>query len=789
LCQQSPGAQGFSLSIAALLAYYNGNYLKYSKHPPNMLKVVRNITCGLALFVVASASAQVLKLQPLTTFGTNGDGTVRPGDVDFLNSTGELQRGMAWNPVTGHLLVVCRTNAASPTYNRVVVMDSVYGTNITTLDLNSLVLAGGNGSFLINAIAVADDGAIYAANLSNQQTPAEVVVYRWASEADPQTFVFAGDPANGIGGGTNRRWGDTFAAHGAGLNTEVLMASRGTVVAIFKPTDSSMGTFTATTLQTDTPVGALGVGLCFGAGNTFWGTSGAGGGGPLLQLSYDLGLGTATTLHAYSATNAAFPATVSPIAVLAASNLLAGVDTRAGADFTRLYDISDLNNPPVLLDRVSWYSNYNNNIFGGAVAFTTNSTLYALDSDNGISAYSLVSMPATPFSPSIILQPAGRTVVLTSNVTFTVAADGTAPLSYRWQFKSSTNTATTVDLPGATGTSYNIASAALTNSGNYTVIVTNLYGAVTSSIAALNVVSAAQKTYDGFDYTAGDNLTGKQNPNNFQIWYLNSGTSGKVEAGNLTYPGLAPSTGNRFTWTSASMSERLPIGTNISGTLYFSFLLKIADVGSFTSSDTIAGFGQNPADTAFSGKLNITSNSFQTYQLALYKGGGTVNGAVAPNLFTTNDTVMVVGNYTFNGGVADDACNLWLNPSPSTFGLDTPPTPTIGPITAGTDVVQLSYFFFRSTTHPLKKIADELRVGYSWAEVTPLAPVSLTINQSGTNVVLAWPVYQVGYILQGASDLSAPTWGTVPNPVISDATNFTVTVAATNSARYFRLIK
>ena len=129
------------------------------------------------------------------------------------------------------------------------------------------------------------------------------------------------------------------------------MASRGTVVSILKPTDSSATAFTATTLQTDTSAGALGYGLCFGAGNTFWAISGANGGGPLLELSYDLGAGTATTLHSYGATNAAFPATVSVISALVSSNLLVGLDTRPGPDMTRLYDISNLANPPIQLSR------------------------------------------------------------------------------------------------------------------------------------------------------------------------------------------------------------------------------------------------------------------------------------------------------------------------------------------------------------------------------------------------------------------------------------------------------
>src|SRR5207249_2437650 len=152
---------------------------------------MRKVFFTSVLFALAvfsnDASAQILKLQPLTTFGTNGDGSLRPGDVDFLNSGGQLQRGLAWNPVTGHVLVACRTNAASPTLERILVLDGATGTNVGQLDLSSLAL-GGNASFFINMIGVADDGAIYVGNLSNAQVPADYRLYRWDNEAAAQTL-------------------------------------------------------------------------------------------------------------------------------------------------------------------------------------------------------------------------------------------------------------------------------------------------------------------------------------------------------------------------------------------------------------------------------------------------------------------------------------------------------------------------------------------------------------------------------------------------------------------------
>jgi alpha-tubulin suppressor-like RCC1 family protein len=83
-------------------------------------------------------------------------------------------------------------------------------------------------------------------------------------------------------------------------------------------------------------------------------------------------------------------------------------------------------------------------------------------------------------APVINNQPVSQTVAPNANVNFTVAAAGAGTLSYQWYFNGSV-------IPGAAFTNYNINFATTNNVGNYTVVITNLYGCVTSSIAALTV--------------------------------------------------------------------------------------------------------------------------------------------------------------------------------------------------------------------------------------------------------------------------------------------------------------
>src|SRR5437763_37821 len=75
------------------------------------------------------------------------------------------------------------------------------------------------------------------------------------------------------------------------------------------------------------------------------------------------------------------------------------------------------------------------------------------------------------------------------------------------------------------------------------------------------------------------------------------------------------------------------------------------------------------------------------------------------------------------GSGTDDLCDLWLNPARTTFDAAKPPPASVAGVGAGgTDLAQIDRFFFRSggsSSSPAKLVADELRVGRAWADVTP----------------------------------------------------------------------
>jgi alpha-tubulin suppressor-like RCC1 family protein len=89
--------------------------------------------------------------------------------------------------------------------------------------------------------------------------------------------------------------------------------------------------------------------------------------------------------------------------------------------------------------------------------------------------------------PSITTQPTNQSVPINSNVTFYAAAAGTGPLIYQWQ-KDGINLTDDGRISGVTNAALTISGIQTNDAGNYLVLVTNAYGAATSSVATLTVL-------------------------------------------------------------------------------------------------------------------------------------------------------------------------------------------------------------------------------------------------------------------------------------------------------------
>ena len=96
-----------------------------------------------------------------------------------------------------------------------------------------------------------------------------------------------------------------------------------------------------------------------------------------------------------------------------------------------------------------------------------------------------VELTSAPLAPSILVQPQDQSLSLGQNATFTVAATGTLPLRYQWYYN------TTMPLANSTNSTLTLSNIQVADAGGYSVLVSNPFGWVTSTVAMLAVTNAA----------------------------------------------------------------------------------------------------------------------------------------------------------------------------------------------------------------------------------------------------------------------------------------------------------
>jgi glucose/arabinose dehydrogenase len=177
-------------------------------------------------------------------------------------------------------------------------------------------------------------------------------------------------------------------------------------------------------------------------------------------------------------------------------------------------------------------------------------------------------------APAITTHPADQTARVGDPATFSVGASGSPPLSYQWQRNGTS-------IPGATATSYTIASVTASDDGaRFRAIVTNSLGSATSNEAVLTVTTNQAPTATitqpgpGTLYSGGDVVS-----------YSGTGTDpedGTLPAGAFTWqvdfhhdahthPFILPTSG------ATSGSFTIPTGGETSANVWYRIYLTVRD--------------------------------------------------------------------------------------------------------------------------------------------------------------------------------------------------------------------
>jgi N-acetyl-anhydromuramyl-L-alanine amidase AmpD len=92
----------------------------------------------------------------------------------------------------------------------------------------------------------------------------------------------------------------------------------------------------------------------------------------------------------------------------------------------------------------------------------------------------LVNSNVTNLPATVASQLFNKSADQGSVVNYSISANGTSPINFRWLLNG-------LPISGATSSNYTIPNLQLSNAGNYSVMVSNLYGSATSSVSILTV--------------------------------------------------------------------------------------------------------------------------------------------------------------------------------------------------------------------------------------------------------------------------------------------------------------
>lgn len=283
-----------------------------------------------------------------------------------------------------------------------------------------------------------------------------------------------------------------------------------------------------------------------------------------------------------------------------------------------------------------------------------------------------------PVAPSITTQPAAQSATAGANVTFTVAASGSAPFTYQWR-KGGEPITGNASAATATLTLTNVQTA---DAGSYDVIVTNDAGSATSTAATLtvNVVTTSAITWN---FTAG------AAPSSALPTGLSGGT---VAQGNNvgTTTTLIDSTAASTGYTGASGGNNAGFGartgalnTAAGGSTYLTFTLT-PDAGKRLVV-TAVSFGARRSSTG--PQAWALYSSVDNYATALATGSlpnASTWVLFTPTISTTNGalgapvTFRLYG-YNGTGSYIGGAANWRIDDLALTVAVQTAPTITVPP--------------------------------------------------------------------------------------------------------------
>jgi Leucine-rich repeat (LRR) protein len=247
------------------------------------------------------------------------------------------------------------------------------------------------------------------------------------------------------------------------------------------------------------------------------------------------------------------------------------------------------------------------------------------------SATSSVAVLSVLLPPNITSQPVSRTNIAGTDAAFTIAATGTPAPGFQWQFNGA-------NINGATDANLLVSNVQAGNAGNYSVVVTNLVGAATSSVAVLTVwfppaigtQPASRTNVVGTTAFFSVNATGTA-PLSYQ-WQFNGANIGGATASSLTLDNIQLSSAGNYS----------VVITNVAGSLASAVAtLTVWAPPAITLQPT-----SRTNLTGSSASFSVTATGTAPLSYQWQAGGVAILGATTSSLTLNNVQLSDAGNYS-----------------------------------------------------------------------------------------------------------------------------------------------
>ena len=233
-------------------------------------------------------------------------------------------------------------------------------------------------------------------------------------------------------------------------------------------------------------------------------------------------------------------------------------------------------------------------------------------------------------APTIVTQPSNQVLVVGGSAVFSVTAAGTAPLGYQW-YKDAFKLTNSATVNGATNAGLALSNLQLTDIGNYSVVVSNNLGTITSAPASLNTgVPPANDNFASAQAISG--ASGSVTGNN---------ANATKQTGEPNHAGNAGGSSVWYNWTAPSTSP-VTFDTCLSG---FDTLLAVY-TGNAVNALTLIAADANIDSNNYHSRLTFTPVSGTVYHIAV-DGANGANGNLTlrwANAATALPDLSIVGS-------------------------------------------------------------------------------------------------------------------------------------------------